>query len=189
MKHVILNVALFFVASFGIVVSAQTIPAGTPINVRTIDSISVNTATPGARFTGTLADPVMTSGRVVIPRGAPVQLTTVSVQRAGRIEGRDRITLRVTSITFNGRAVPVTSTVAEQRGSRRGRRTLRSAGIGAAAGGVVGAIAGGGTGLAVGSLVGGGGGTAVAAATADGRLTIAPETVLAFKLQSPLRVK
>ena len=189
MKRVISSVALFFVASFGSLISAQTIPAGTPINVRTIDSISVKTASPGARFRGTLADPVMTSGRVVIPRGAPVQLTTVSVQRAGRIEGRDRITLRVTSITFNGRTVPVTSTVAEQRGSRMGRRTLRSAGIGAAAGGVVGAIAGGGTGLAVGSLVGGGGGTAVAAATADRHLTIAPETVLNFKLQSPLRVK
>jgi hypothetical protein len=189
MKHVTLSVALFFGTSFVGAISAQTIPAGTPINVRTIDSISVKTASPGARFRGTLADPVMITGRVVIPRGAPVQLSTVSVQRAGRIEGRDRITLRVASITFNGRNLPVTSTVTEQRGGRQGRRTLRSAGIGAAAGGVVGAIAGGGTGLAVGSLVGGGGGTAVAAATADRNLTIPSETVLAFKLQSPLRVK
>ena len=191
MKRVVVSVALFFGASFGSAVSAQNlpIPAGTPINVRTIDSIGVTTASPGARFRGTLADPVMTTGRVVIPRGAPVQLTTVNVQRAGRIEGRDRITLRVSSITFNGRTLPVTSTVAEQRGSRRGRRTLKGAGIGAGAGGVIGAIAGGGTGLAVGALVGGGGGTAVAAATGDRHLTIPAETVLAFKLQSPLRVK
>ncbi len=194
MKRVIPSVALFFVASFvsagGAQTSSLTIPAGTPINVRTIDSISVKTASPGARFRGTLADPVMTSGgRVLIPRGAPVQLVTVSVKRAGRIEGRDRITLRVGSITFNGSNLPVTSTVAEQRGSRMGRRTLKGAGIGAGAGGVIGAIAGGGTGLAVGALVGGGGGTAVAAATADRHLMIAPETVLAFKLQSPLKVK
>lgn len=189
MKHVIVSVALFFGASFGSVMSAQTIPAGTPINVRTVDSISVKTASPGAKFRGSLVDPVMTTGRVVIPRGAPVQLTTVSVQRAGRIEGRDRITLRVSSITFNGRTLPVTSTVAEQRGSRRGRRTLKGTGIGAGAGGLIGAIAGGGTGLAVGALVGGGGGTAVAAATGDRHLTIPSETVLAFKLQSPLRVR
>jgi hypothetical protein len=189
MKRVILSVALFFGASFGSAVSAQTIPAGTPINVRTIDSISVKTASPGASFRGTLADPVMINGRVLIPRGAPVQLTTVNVQKAGRIEGRDRITLRVSSITFNGRTLPVASTVAEQRGSRRGRRTLKGTGIGAGAGGVIGAIAGGGTGLAVGALVGGGGGTAIAAATGKRNLTIPPETVLAFKLQSPLRVR
>jgi hypothetical protein len=189
MKRVILSVALFFGASFVSAVSAQTIPAGTPINVRTIDPISVKTASPGARFRGTLADPVMTTGRVVIPRGAPVQLTTVSVHKAGRIEGRDRITLRVASITFNGRNLPVTSTVAEQRGKRMGRRTLKGTGIGAGAGGVIGAIAGGGTGLAIGALVGGGGGAAVSAATADGHLSIPPETVLAFQLQSPLRVR
>jgi hypothetical protein len=189
MKHVTLSVALFFGASLAGALSAQTIPAGTPINVRTIDSISVKTASPGARFRGALADPVMTSGHVVIPRGAPVQLTTVSVHRAGKIEGRDRITLRVASVTFNGRNLPVTSTVAEQRGSKMGRRTLKGTGIGAGAGGVIGAIAGGGTGLAVGALVGGGGGAAVAAATADRNLTIPSETVLAFKLQSPLRVK
>ena len=197
MKRVILSVALFFGASFASAISAQTtshstmtVPAGTAINVRTIDSIDVNTAGPGATFRGSLADPVMTSGgRVLIPRGAPVQLSTVSVQRAGRIKGRDRIVLKVNSITFNGRNFPVASTVAEQRGRREGRRTLKGAGIGAAAGGVIGAIAGGGTGLAVGSLVGGGGGTAVAAATADRHLTIPPETMLSFKLQAPLRVR
>ncbi len=197
MKRVILSVALFFGASFGSAISAQTtshsnmtVPAGTAINVRTIDSISVNTASPGARFRGSLADPVMTSGgRVLIPRGAPVQLSTVSVQRAGRIKGRDRIVLKVDSIMFNGRSLPVASTVAEERGGRRGRRTLKGTGIGAGAGGVIGAIAGGGTGLAVGALVGGGGGTAIAAATGDRHLTIPPETVLSFKLQAPLRVR
>ena len=125
----------------------------------------------------------------MIPRGAPVEMGVVGVQRAGRIEGRDRIDLKVDSITFDGRRFPVTSTVAESRGDRQGRRTLKGTGIGAAAGAVIGGIAGGGTGLAVGSLVGGGGGTAVAAATGGKHLTIPPESVLTFQLQAPLRLR
>src|SRR5260370_17703839 len=160
----------------------MTVPAGTAINVRTIDSIDVNTARPGATSRGSLAEAVMTSGgRVLIPRGASVQLSTVSVQRAGRIKGRDRIVLKVNSITFNGRNFPVASTVAEQRGRREGRRTLKGAGIGAAAGGVIGAIAGGGTGLAVGSLGCGGGGTAGAAPNTGRRPSTPPDTTPSLK--------
>jgi hypothetical protein len=66
---------------------------------------------------------------------------------------------------------------------------LKGTGIGAAGGGVIGAIAGGGTGALVGALVGGGGGAAVSAATGKKHLSIPPESVLTFQLQAPLRVK
>jgi hypothetical protein len=169
---------------------AVTIPAGAAFRVRTIDPIDVNSATPGAKFRGTLADPVTNkNGAILIPRGAPVQMSAVNVRRAGRFKGRDRIALKVDSITFNGRTYPVVSTVAEERGRRRGRRTLSGTGIGAGAGALIGGLAGGGTGLAIGALVGGGGGTAVAAATGKKRLTIPPESVIAFQLQSPVMLK
>ena len=125
---------------------------------------------------------------MVIPRGAPVQLTAVNIQKAGTVEGRDRIDLRVDSITFRGRVYPVKPLVWDTKTEKRGRRTLKGAGIGAAGGGVIGAIAGGGTGALVGALVGGGGGAAVSAATGRKHLSIPPETVLAFQLQAPLRV-
>jgi len=164
MKRVFLSVALFFSASLGSAIHAQTtdhqaasVPAGTALHVRTIDPIDVNSARPGAKFRGSLADAVKTSDRhVVIPRGAPVQLNVVDVDKAGRMKGRDRIDLNVDSITFNGKSYPVISTIAGSRGGRQGRRTLRGPGIGAAAGAVIGGIAGGGAGAAVGSILGGG---------------------------------
>jgi hypothetical protein len=113
----------------------------------------------------------------------------VNIQKAGTVEGRDRIDLRVDSITFHGRVYPVTSSVFDTKTGKRGRRTLKGAGIGAAGGGVIGAIAGGGTGALVGALVGGGGGAAVSAATGKKHLSIPPESVLTFQLQAPLRVK
>jgi hypothetical protein len=169
---------------------AVIIPTGTPIHVRTIDPIDVNSTQPGARFRGSLADPVKSmNGAILIPRGAPVQMSVVNVRRSGRLKGRDRIAMKVDSISFNGRSYPVASSVAESRGHREGRRTLTGTGIGAGAGALIGGLAGGGAGLAVGALVGGGGGTAVAAATKGPHLRIPPETVLSFQLQSPLRVR
>jgi hypothetical protein len=169
---------------------AVTVPAGAAIRVRTIDPIDMNSAQPGARFRGSLADPVTNlNGVVLIPRGAPVQLSVVNVRKAGRVKGRDRIDLKVDSISFNGRTLPVASSIAESQGKSQGKRTLRGTGIGAGAGALIGGLAGGGTGLAVGALVGGGGGTAVAAATDRPHLSIPPESVLSFQLQSPLRVK
>ena len=167
-----------------------TVPSGAALRVRTLDPIDLNSTRPGARFRGSLADPVKSgNGAVLIPRRAPVQLSVVNVRRSGRIRGRDRIDLKVDSITFKGKAYPVVSTIAESKGRRRGRRTLEGTGIGAGAGGLIGGIAGGGVGLAVGALVGGAGGTAVAAASADKHLRIPAETVLSFQFQSPLRVK
>lgn len=191
------GVALFFCASIGSANEAQTttyqkmsLPAGTYIRVRTIDVIDVSSVQPGARLRGSLADPVTTSdGRVVFSRGAPVQLSAVNVKKAGHIKGRDRIDLKVDSITLHGKSYPVVSTIAESVGDRQGNRTLRGAGIGAGAGAVIGGIAGGGKGLAIGSLLGGGAGTAVAAGTGNKPLSIPPETVLTFRLQSTLKVK
>jgi hypothetical protein len=170
--------------------SQTTVPAGTVLHVRTVDPIDVKAARPGSKFKGTVADPVQASSGALIPRGAPVLLQVVNVHRAGPMKGRDRIDLKIDSITLHGKTFPVASAILESRSGRKGNRTLRGTGIGAAAGAVIGGIAGGGTGLAVGSLVGGGTGTAVAAASGRGKhLMIPPETVLTFQLQSPLKLR
>ena len=190
MTRLCLSVALLFSASIANTIHAQAVvPAGTNIQVRTIDPIDENSPV-GTRIRGTLAEPVKTShSGVVIPRGAPVQLTAVNIQKAGAVEGRDRINMRVDSITFKGKVYPVQTTASDTKTKKRGRRTLKGAGIGAAGGAIVGALAGGGTGALVGSLVGGGGGAAVSAATGRKHLAIPSESVLSFQLQAPVVLK
>jgi hypothetical protein len=195
MKNAMSGVALMLSVSICAIGGVQTqrgvtIPAGAAIRVRTIDPIDVDSAAPGSRFRGNLADPVMSrDGAILIPRGAPVELSAVRVSRAGRIRGRDRIDLKVDSITFNGKRYTTVTSISESKSGRRGSRTLGGAGIGAGAGALIGGLAGGGVGAGVGALVGGGGGTAVAAATDRKHLRIKPETVLSFQLESPLRVE
>jgi hypothetical protein len=192
MRNIILPAVLISVAAIPSLTGAHPamlIPAGTAIRVRTVDPIDIKSAHPGSEYRGNLADPVAGPNGIQIPRGAAVRLCIVSVKRSTRISGRDKIELKVNSITFNGRDYPVMTTLMESKGIGKGGRTLKGTGIGAGAGALVGALAGGGTGAAVGALVGGGGGTAVAAATGEKHLTIPPETVLSFVLRSSLKLE
>jgi hypothetical protein len=169
---------------------SAAVSAGTAVRVRTIDPIEVASAQPGSRFTGTLADPLMnSSGAVLIPRGASVHLMVVRVKKASRLSGSDKIDLKVDAIAFHGVNYPVVTNIAEWKGSGKGKRTLTRTGIGAGAGALIGGIAGGGAGAAIGAAAGGAGGTAVAAATGGKHLTIPPESVLSFQLQSTLRMR
>lgn len=117
-----------------------------------------------------------------------MQLSVVKVTKSSRISGRDKIDLKVDSIAYRGTEYPVVASIAESKGSGKGKRTLTGTGIGGGAGALIGGLAGGGAGAAVGAAIGGAGGTAVAAGTGGKHLTIPPESVLSFQLNSPLRV-
>jgi hypothetical protein len=68
------------------------------------------------------------------------------------------------------------------------RRTAEYSGGGAVVGAVIGAIAGGGKGAAIGAGAGGGAGALTQVLTKGGAIRVPAETVLTFKLDSPLRV-
>jgi len=166
------------------------IPADTAIRVRTLDRIDANSAQPGARFRGSLADSLKSSsGAVVIPRKASVQLIVANLKESNRISGREKIDLKVNAVMFNGKSYPVATTTARSQGSGKGSRTLRKTGLSAGTGALIGGITGGGPGAAVGALVGTRGGTAMAAATGGEHLKIPPETVLTVRLHSALRIE
>jgi hypothetical protein len=77
------------------------IPAHTAIRVRTLDRIDANSAQPGARFRGSLADPLKSSSvAVVIPPKVSVQLIVANVKESNRISGRGKIALKVNAIMF-----------------------------------------------------------------------------------------
>ena len=191
MKHPLCSLALLALTALGNAaqVHTLTIPAGSTVRVRTAESIDVKSVDPGYRFAGNLTDPLKSSaGTVVIPAGAPVQLSVVSVKSSSRVQGRDRLAVKVDTVAYRGRTYSLVTNVSESAGKSKGKRTLTRTGIGAGAGALIGGIAGGGTGLAVGALVGGGAGTAVAAATGGKHLAIPAESILSFQLQSPVTV-
>ncbi|MFN2500292.1 MAG: hypothetical protein ABR557_14525, partial [Pyrinomonadaceae bacterium] len=118
------------------------------------------------KFTATVLDPVRFNE-------ATVEGHVSSIQKSGKIKGRTSMNLAFDSVrlsdgrsgTLHGYVTRVygsdSGTADEEGGVTSGSRTkqtVKRAGIGAGAGAIIGAIAGGGKGAAIGLILGGAGG-------------------------------
>ena len=166
--------------------SAVVIPAGTTLRVATVDAIDVDAAQAGKTFRGSLSDPLMSGGNVLIPRGAAVVLIAAKVEQGGSMKGSDLIDLKANSITAGGKPVPIVTNVLENKSAGEGKKTTRRTIGGAGLGAAIGGIAGGGSGAAIGALAGGAAGVALSAGKPH--LKIAAETVLTFQLLADVKI-
>ena len=165
-----------------------TIPTGSRIIIRMIDSVNSERSKVGEQFIAVLDEPVLQGGIEVIPRGADVRGRIANVNEAGRVAGSAQLGLELTQIVVNNIPYSVTTSEYEEVGEGRGSQTAKRAAAGAGIGAVIGAIAGGGKGAAIGAGVGGGGATAVQVLTKGEKLNIPSETKLEFTLRAPLVV-
>ena len=191
MRHDNLKMALLTFAPVFLAVQAfaqgVVIPQGTLLTVRTIDFIDVDSTQAGTKFRGSLDDPIMIGGDVMVPRGADVTLVASKVQQGGRMKGSDLIELKITSIVVHGKRYQVVTSATETKTGGEGKKTTGKILGGAGLGAIIGGIAGGGKGAGIGALVGGAGGT-ILSATGQPHLKIPPETRLQFQLMSAWRV-
>jgi len=165
-----------------------TLPNGTTLNVRITEEIDTDSTKTGATFKSLLDDPVMVSGKVVLPRGAAVELQVAKVEQAGKMKGSDKVVLKANSISFAGRKYEIVTTQVEQKGSGEGKKTTRKVAGGAGLGAIVGGIAGGGAGAAIGAAAGAATGAIVASQGTE-HLKLPAETRLQFTLNSAVTVQ
>jgi hypothetical protein len=162
-----------------------TVPAGTRILVRMIDSIDSSKQQAGYRWTASLESNLQVDNVVVAPRGTKVYGQLTSASSAGRMSGSSELTLELTDIMIKGTLYPLLTSTYEVKGSGEGSKTAKKVVGGAGLGALIGGIAGGGKGAGIGALAGAGAGTAVAASKKGQQLTIPSETLLEFRLQQP----
>ena len=165
-----------------------TIPSGTVLSVRTIDSIDSSQSRAGDEFAATLETPVVVGDRVVIPRNCDARVRLVQATSAGRMSGRSELKVELVSVTSGGQTYQLETGYYQQAGASRGTRTAETVGGGAVLGALIGAIAGHGKGAAIGSVAGAGAGTAVEAGTHGQQVKIPSESKLSFTLKSPVTV-
>jgi hypothetical protein len=163
-----------------------TVPTGSKIAIRMIDSVNSETQKVGEQFIAVLDEPIVSGGVEVVPRGADVRGRISNINEAGRVAGKAELGLELTQLIVNGITYNVTTSEYQEVGEGRGGQTARRAGLGAGVGAVIGAVAGGAKGAAIGAGVGAGGATAVQVLTKGEKLNIPSETKLEFTLRSPL---
>jgi outer membrane lipoprotein SlyB len=162
-----------------------SVPAGTVVNVRMIDSIDSDVNGVGERFRASLDEALVVNGREVAPKGADAVVQVARVEQSGVVSGKDEVAVELAAIIINGREYSVNSNYAEVASKGKTGQTAKTAGGGAALGAIIGAIAGGGKGAAIGAGVGAGAGT-VYSATRGEKVRIPSETLLMFALRDDL---
>ena len=168
--------------------ASGTVPAGARISVVTDQSVSSKTAKVGQTISGTVAQDVTVSGKVVIPKGSAAKLTVSSVQASGRLSTPARLYLRLRTVTVSGKTYTFATNSAGRTEKGKGKRDAGFVGGGAAGGAVIGALAGGGKGAAIGAAAGAGAGTAGAAATGKKDIEYPAETRLSFATRTAVAI-
>ena len=165
----------------------NTLPSGTQIAVRTNEQINSRNAGNGRTYTASIAQDILdANGNLIVPQGSDAQLVVRNV-------GDNTVALDLHSISVNGVMYQVDSEDIRQTGSGRdglgkNKRTGEFVGGGALLGTLLGAIAGGGKGALIGAVAGGAAGAGTEVLTKGDSVRVPAETVLTFRLDSPLQL-
>ncbi len=162
--------------------SLVTVPAGSTLLIRMVDSVDSSKNAVGSRFTASLETNLQVGDVVVAPAGTRIYGRLAQSKEAGRVGGSSELQLELTDIVIGGSPYPLFSSSYEVKGSSSGKKTAKRVLGGAGLGAAIGAIAGNaGKGAAIGAVVG----TTAAVATKGAKVTIPSETLLEFRLQQP----
>ncbi len=165
-----------------------TIPAGTPLSVRLIDSLDSSKNRVGDTFRASLDAPIRLDGEVVIPAGIDLEGRLIEVSDAGKYTGHPELRLELTKLMAQGETYALRTDEYSRSEGGRGKGTAGTIGTGAGLGAIIGGIAGGGKGAAIGAIAGAGAGGVVRGAEKAPKILLPSETVLSFNLQQSVTV-
>jgi hypothetical protein len=159
-----------------------TVPAGTQLLVRMIDTVDSSKNSAGSRFTSSLETNLQVNGVVVAPAGGKVFGRLAQAKEAGRMAGKSELQLELTEIVIGGTAYPIFSSdyqvSGKGSGGRSAKRVLGGAGLGAIIGGIAGNAG-------MGAAIGAAAGTTAAVVQKGQKVSVPSETLLEFRLQQP----
>lgn len=149
------------------------VPAGTVLMVRLETTLATFSNRPGDPFRGSINQPVMAHGQMLIPAGAVVEGRVTKVSEPRRISGRPTIGILPEAVIFpNGQRYYLDATLTDTdipgtdvndegqfKGSGHDRHDTLESGGGVAGGMLIGGLIGGPPGILVGGLIGAGSGT------------------------------
>jgi hypothetical protein len=165
-----------------------TIPAGTELHVTLGTTIDSGRNQAGDSFEGTLSQPILVGGGVVMPRDARVRGTVVEARSSGRLSKPAFLSIAITAVQSGGSWVDVHTHPVTLEGKSHKKRDIVAIGGGSALGALIGGIAGGGKGAAIGAGAGAGAGTAGAALTGKKEISLPAESHLTFRLSRSVTV-
>jgi hypothetical protein len=170
-----------------------TLAPGALITVRINQWLSSDRNHPGDTFSAILDQPLVVQGWVVARRGQTVLGRVDVAQKASQSKGVSQLGLEITELTLvDGERVPVNTEMQQAAPSPAPpgstERNVGTVGTTTVLGTIAGAAIGGGQGAAIGAGLGATTGLAAVLYTRARPTIVAPETLLSFRLQSPVEI-
>ena len=167
-----------------------TLPAGTVLPVDLETAVGSDISRVEQRVQGRLRRAVVVQGIEALPAGTAISGHVTSAVRPGKVKGRSRVAFRFTELDTPGEG---TSRISTASISRVGRATKEKDALKivapAAAGAVIGRIAGGKGAARKGAVIGGAAGTGYVLSTRGEEVRLGKGANLAVKLTAPLTVR
>jgi hypothetical protein len=169
--------------------AALTIKPGTFITVRLNQELSSDRNQQGDVFSASLAQPVVVDGVVVAQRGQTVMGQVAEAVKAGRVSGSSRLGLQLTGLTLaDGTQANLQSQLVNRNGQTSVGNDVAAVATTTGLGAAVGAAADWGRGAAIGAGAGAAAGLVGVLLTRGHATVVYPETVLTFRIDSPVNV-
>ena len=168
----------------GEVTKIWKVAVGTPLDVRLQTPLNSGTAKVEQRFEATTVLDLELDKEIVIPAGSVVRGFVSSVRAAGKIDRVGSMTLSFDELRIENRTYKLRASVMEALDGKISQDATRI-GVGAIAGGVIGAILGGGKGALIGVMIGGGG---AIVATDGSNVDLPLGTILRIRIDQPLDI-
>jgi hypothetical protein len=167
-----------------------TLPAGTVLPVDLLTTVGSDISRVEQPIEGRLRSAVRINGVEALPAGTMVTGHVTSAQRPGRVKGRGLIAFRFTRVDTPGEGVSRMSTaqISRMAPATKEKDALKIVAP-AAAGAVIGRIAGGGDAAAKGAVIGGAAGTGYVLSTRGKEVRVGKGANLSVKLTAPLTVR
>ena len=160
------------------------VAVGTPLDVRLQTPLNSGTAKVEQRFEATTVLDLELDKEIVIPAGSVVRGFVSSVRAAGKIDRVGSMTLSFDELRIENRTYKLRASVMEALDGKISQDATRI-GVASIAGGVIGAILGGGKGALLGVMIGGGG---AIVATEGSNVDLPLGTILRIRLDQPLDI-
>src|SRR6266496_459141 len=176
-------------AVLAVAAMATTIPAGTKITVRIGSQINSGTAKTGQSFQANLTHNLVVNGKTLAKSGAPAKGKVSFAKSSGRLHDPGELSLRLTAVEIDGKMVPISTSAFRAKGKSHTKSNVTKIGGGAAAGALIGGLAGGGKGALIVTDAGAGAGPAVAAGTGKEEAVIHAETAFTVSTTKTATVK
>ena len=173
-------IGIFFITTSAYAAETITVPSGTRIMARMVDSVNTQQHAKGHKFTAKLEGDLVADGKVIAPRGATLYGIVADMTKARRVAGKASLLLQFTDVMINNQLVAISTTPLEAQGPETAGKSAGQVARGAAIGG----LADGSKGAKTGAKVGAG----AAILSGGDQISVPSGTLIEFQLQAPLTV-